>query len=165
MSADEVRQFPKVALGSDSPLTAQGDLLDEIRCAHQALLAPVADLYKYVLCSPARLLGLRNGEGTFRVGAVADLVAVRDIGLPPAETLTSLSYREIELVLLGGRVQLASEELKGRLPASASEGLQPLCIEGIVRWIRAPLARLFEETVAHLGESIFLGGRQVRLAS
>ena len=165
MSADEVRQFPKVALGSDSPLTAQGDLLDEIRCAHQALLAPVAHLYNYVLCSPAQLLRLRNGEGTFRVDAVADLVAVRDIGLPPAETLSSLSYKEIELVLLGGRVQLASEELKGRLHASACEGLQPLCVEGIVRWIRAPLACLFEETMAHLGESIFLGGRKVRLAS
>jgi hypothetical protein len=43
--------------------------------------------------------------------------------------------------------------------------LQPLSIEGIVRWIRAPLNWLFEETQARLHGDIYLGGRQVSLGS
>jgi cytosine/adenosine deaminase-related metal-dependent hydrolase/SAM-dependent methyltransferase len=162
---DEIRRCGRVALGSDSPLTAQGDLLDEVHCAHELLEAPPVDLYSYITRQPVDLLGLKNGEGTFRVGSYADLIAVRDTGLAPAETLPTLSYREIELVLLAGRVQLASPELKQRLPQSACEGLQPLSVEGTVRWIRAPLDRLFEETVPHLQGDIYLGGKQVCLGS
>jgi cytosine/adenosine deaminase-related metal-dependent hydrolase/SAM-dependent methyltransferase len=162
---DEIRQFGRVALGSDSPLTAQGDLLDEVRCAHKLLQAPPVELYSYITRRPADLLGLKNGEGTLRVGSLADLVVVRDSGLPPAETVAALSHREIELVLLAGRVQLASPELKQRLPQSACEGLQPLSMEGAVRWIRAPLDRLFEETVPHLQGDIYLGGKQVCLGN
>ena len=161
MSAEEIRRFPKVALGSDSPLTAEGDLLDEVRCARRMLQAPDTDIYGYVTQKAARLLHLENGEGRLRADGVADLIAVRDTGLTPARTLTTSSYREVELVLLGGRVQLVSPELKQRLPVAACEGLQPLSIEGLVRWIRAPLDWLFVETAAHLRSEIFLGGKRV----
>ncbi len=161
MTASDIAKFPKVSLGSDSPLTADGDLLDEVRCAHEALQTPAADLYRYVTRQPAQLLGLKNGEGTFRVGGIADLIAVRDRGWSPAQTLCTLSYRDVELVLLGGRVQLASRELRKRLPESACAGLQPLLVEGILRWVRAPLEQLFLKTEAHLGGPIYLGGKQV----
>jgi cytosine/adenosine deaminase-related metal-dependent hydrolase/ubiquinone/menaquinone biosynthesis C-methylase UbiE len=165
LTHDEIRQFGRVALGSDSPLTAHGDLLDEVRCAHRLLQTPPIELYSYITEQPAGLLGLKNGEGTLRVGSFADLVAVRDMGLPPAETVTVLSYREIELVLLAGQVQLASPEMKQRLPQNACAGLQSLSIEGTVRWVRAPLDLLFQETTAHLQGEIYLGGRQVRIGS
>jgi cytosine/adenosine deaminase-related metal-dependent hydrolase/ubiquinone/menaquinone biosynthesis C-methylase UbiE len=165
MSSKEIRGFPKVALGSDSPLTGQGDFLDEVRCASRVLQMPAIDLYGYVTRQAARLLNLRNGEGKFSVGGVADLIAVRETGITPAETLANLSYREVELVLLGGRVQLASAEVRQRLPSSAYEGLQPLSIEGVVRWIRAPLRRLFERTVRHLHGDIYLGGKRVCLGA
>jgi cytosine/adenosine deaminase-related metal-dependent hydrolase/SAM-dependent methyltransferase len=165
MSPAEIAKFPRVSLGSDSPLTADGDLLDEVRCAHEALQTPAPDLYRYVTRQPAQLLGLKNGEGTFRIGGTADLIAVRDTGSSPAETLCKLSYREVELVLLGGRVQLASAELRKRLPDSACEGLQLLSIEGVIRWVRAPLKRLLLETEAHLDGQIYLGGKQVCIGS
>jgi cytosine/adenosine deaminase-related metal-dependent hydrolase/SAM-dependent methyltransferase len=165
MPPSEIRRFPKVSLGSDSPLTAQGDLLDEVSCAHHFMEAPAAELYDYVTQQPARILALRNGEGTIRVGNTADLIAVRDTALTPAETLPTLSYRDIELVLLAGRVQLASAEMRQRLPPAARDGLQPISVEGVVRWIRAPLDWLFEQTQAHLRGDIYLGGKQVRRGS
>jgi cytosine/adenosine deaminase-related metal-dependent hydrolase len=165
MSDKEILGFPKVALGSDSPLTAQGDFLDEVRCASQLLQTPSTDLYGYVTRQAARLLNLRNGAGSFNIDGVADLIAVHETGLTPAETLATLSYREVELVLLGGRVQLASTEVRNRLPRRSCEGLQPLSIEGIVRWIRAPLSRLFEQTAKHLHGDIYLGGKQVCLGT
>lgn len=161
ISADQLVRFPKVALGSDSPLTADGDLLDEIRCAYQMLRVPAEQIYSYVTRQPAALLCLGNGEGTLRVGSVADLIAIRDPSLSPAEALTPLSHRDVELVLIGGRVQLVSPELKQRLPFSACEGLQPLCVDSTVKWIRAPVGRLFREAQAHLGNDLYLGGKHV----
>ena len=165
MSPAEIRQFPRVCLASDSPLTAQGDLLDEVSCAHRFMDTPAIELYDYVTQQPARILASRNGEGTIRVGGAADLIAVRDAALTPAETLSTLSYREIELVLVAGRVQLASAEMKNRLPSGACKDLQPLSIEGLVRWVRAPLDWLFEETRARLRGDIHLSGKRVCLGS
>ena len=165
LSPQEIGGLPNVAIGSDSPLTASGDLLDEVHCASQLLQSPADVIYEYVTRQPAKLLHLRNGEGKLRIGGLADLIAVRNTGLTPAETLLTLSHCDVDLVLLGGRVQLASEELMRRLPAGLCEGLQPLAMEGVVRWIRAPLDRLFAQTRTHLGEDIYLGGKQVRLAS
>ena len=165
LSSAQIREFPKIAIGSDSPLTAKGDLLDEIGCANRLLTSSAADIYKYVTRQPANLLHLPNGEGNLRIGGLADLLAVRDTALTPAETLVSLSHRDVELVLLGGCVQLGSAEIMRRLPASAVVGLQPLTVNGIVRWIRAPVERLLAETSAHLGEEIYLGGKRVSFAA
>lgn len=136
-------------------------MLDEVRFAHETLECPAAEMYRYVTRQPAQLLGLNNGEGALRVGGMADLIAVRDTGASPAKTLCNCSYRDVELVLLGGRVQLASAELRKRLPDSACAGLQLLSIEGILRWVRAPVERLFLETEAHMEGPIYLGGKQV----
>ena len=56
--------------------------------------------------------------------------------------------------MIGGRVQLASMEMSERLPLEALSGTDPLCIEGTVRWIRAPIQWLFEQTAAHLAGEI-----------
>jgi cytosine/adenosine deaminase-related metal-dependent hydrolase len=165
LCSEQIQALPKIAIGSDSPLTAKGDLLDEIRCANSLLTSSPADIYKFVTRQPANLLHLRNGEGNLRIDAFSDLIAVRDTGLSPAETLVTLSHRDVELVLLGGCVHLASAELMQRLPASALVGLQPLIVDGVVRWIRAPVDRLLVETSAHLGQDIYLGGKRVSIAA
>jgi hypothetical protein len=87
---------------------------------------------------------------------------VRDTGLSPAETLASLSHHDIEFVVIGGCVQLASREILHRLPRLVTTGLRPLEIEGTTRWIRAPLRRLFADAQKHLGDEIRLGGKRVR---
>jgi cytosine/adenosine deaminase-related metal-dependent hydrolase/SAM-dependent methyltransferase len=157
-----VQGLPNVALGSDSPLTSQGDLLDEIRFATEAVGMPAEDLYRLVTTGAAQALRLKNGEGTLRIGAVADFVAVLDHGLSPADTLASISFREVEFVVVGGCVQLASSDVVARLPRSVTTGLRPLEINGEVRWIRAPLERLFAETQCHLPGEVNLGGKRVR---
>jgi cytosine/adenosine deaminase-related metal-dependent hydrolase/SAM-dependent methyltransferase len=156
--------LPLLALGSDSPLTAAGDLLDEIRFAAETVGLPVEQLYSLVTTRAARVLRLKSGEGTLRVGALADFIAARDTGQSPARRLASLDYRDVELVVVGGHVQLASREVFSRLPRLVTTGLRPLEIEGEVRWIRAPLSRLFDQARKHLPGEIKLGGRRVRHA-
>lgn len=162
LSREDIASFQNVALGSDSPITACGDLLDEIRFAHQHTGIDPHILYSLVASKPARLLRLKRGESTLCPSAYADFIAVLDRQLSPAETLAGLSYRDVELVVLGGRVQLASPELKERLPCNLAIGLEPLAIENEIRWIRAPLDYLFAETEKHLGQEIYLGGKPVR---
>src|SRR4029077_9126291 len=150
-----IQSLHKVALGSDSPLTAQGDLLDEVRFAHEVSGVPTEDLYSMTTTRSAQMLRLHKSEGSLRVGGVGDFIAVRDSGLSPAQTLVSLSYRDIHLVLINGCVQLASPEMMVRLPRFATTGLRRLHIEENERWIRAPLHRLFAETRAHLRGDVF----------
>jgi cytosine/adenosine deaminase-related metal-dependent hydrolase/SAM-dependent methyltransferase len=156
-----IQSLHNVAIGSDSPLTAQGDLLDEVRFAHDVVGMPVEDLYSLVTTRSAQLLRLRDAEGAIRVGSAADFVAVRDTGATPARTLVSLSHRDIELVVIAGSVQLASVPMLARLPRFAATGLRSLSVGGEIRWIRAPLRRLLAETHAHLSGDIRLGGKRV----
>jgi cytosine/adenosine deaminase-related metal-dependent hydrolase/SAM-dependent methyltransferase len=165
LSAEDIRCINRVAIGSDSPLTAEGDLLDEVRFARQISYLLPEELYNAVTLRASELLYLKNGEGGLRVASWADVMAVRDTGRTPAGSLAELSYQDVELVLVGGRVQLASAEMIKRLPPRAIAGLQPLSIEDTVRWIRAPLDRLFEQTRAHLRGEIRLGGKRVSLGN
>jgi cytosine/adenosine deaminase-related metal-dependent hydrolase len=161
LSPEAIESLPRLALGSDSPLTCAGDLLDEVRFACDLTQLLPDTMYHLVTSRAAQLLRLREGQGSLRPGGVADIIAVRDRGRSPAETLTALSYRDVELVLIGGRVHLASDELRQRLAEGTRTGLQAITVEDTVRWVRAPLERLFRETETHLPEGIFLGGKRV----
>lgn len=141
----------RLALGNDSPLTAEGDLLDEARFAMQFSGISASVAHRMVTTAPASILRLRNGEGTIRESGFADLVAVRNTGLDFADRLHALSLHDVELVIIGGRIQLAADALLERLPLAAKQGLEPLSIDGSIRWLRAPVAALFEKTERVLG--------------
>jgi cytosine/adenosine deaminase-related metal-dependent hydrolase len=151
----------RIVLGSDSPLTASGDLLDEIHFACFRVGIEARELYRQVTSGPSQVFRMENGEGSVIPGAAADLIAVRDLRETPATTLSQLSYKDIELVLVGGRVQLASETVRRRLPEELTSGLKPLCIEKTLRWVRAPLGRMFGEAERILGCGVRLGGKRV----
>jgi cytosine/adenosine deaminase-related metal-dependent hydrolase len=152
----------KVALGNDSPLTATGDLLDEIRFAlRHCDLSPQA-AYRMVTTAPAAILHLRNSEGSIKKSGAADLIAVRDTGQNTIERLWNLSARDVEFVMIAGRVQLVSEALLERLPLTMTRGLEPLCIGGTIRWLRAPVRALLQKAEEVLGKGeVRLGSRAI----
>ncbi|MGB6689830.1 MAG: methyltransferase domain-containing protein [Terracidiphilus sp.] len=152
----------KVALGSDSPLTADGDLLDEIRFAIHFCGASPEAAYRMVTEAPASILRLSNGEGSIRALGRADLIAIRDTNCDASDRLRDLSAADVELVLIGGRVQLASDSMMDRLPAFTTEGLEPLSIDDTIRWLRAPIRRLLSKAEAVLGAgAVRLGGKPI----
>lgn len=158
----QLASIPHLTLGNDSPLTAEGDLLDEIRFAIRACgLTPEA-AWTMVTEAPATILRLHKKEGTLQPGGVGDLVVVKDTGKPPADTLSELTMRDVELVIIGGRVQLVSPALLERLPARIRGELEPLCAGGIMRWLRAPVSYLLRRAEQVLGAGqVRLGGRVV----
>jgi cytosine/adenosine deaminase-related metal-dependent hydrolase len=160
-SREKLASIEQVLIGSDSPLTAAGDLLDEVRVAHEEIGVPAIELYRMLLTSPGSALRLNDGQGTIRPRAVADMIAVRDKGASPAGTLAQMQTADVELVIVGGRVQLASDTLFRKLPTELRSGLQPLGLQDRLLWIRAPLTRLFAEAEKVL-DNIRIGNKQVR---
>lgn len=155
-----------VALGNDSPLTAEGDLLDEIRFVMHSCGIPPETVYRMVTEAPAAILRLKDGEGSIGVSGTGDLIAVRDTGEDAADRLRTLSAVDVEFVMIEGRVQLASEAILERLPLPAKHGLEPVWIDGTIRWLRAPVKELLQKTEEVLGKGeVRLGGKTVRIAS
>ncbi|MEO8727533.1 MAG: methyltransferase domain-containing protein [Acidobacteriaceae bacterium] len=160
---EAITDHQNVALGSDSPLTSAGDLLDEVRFACTSVGISAPEIYRQVTSSAARVLRLSEGQGYLRLGGVADCFAVRDRGNSPAERLAGLSAADVELVLLRGEIQLASAEILDRLSVNdPTHGLAPLFIADRRLWVRAPLIRMFRDTYAALGTDWKLGGKAVR---
>jgi hypothetical protein len=125
----------RIALGTDSPLTAEGDLLDEIRFAREFGAA-------------ARQLVGSGARDVLRLPMRPDdWIAVREFGAAP------------ELVVIGGEIRLISPALAAGLPRDVAAGFHWLCVEGrppvLVRW---DIPGLIEETRGYLRE-IQLGGR------
>jgi cytosine/adenosine deaminase-related metal-dependent hydrolase len=155
-------EIENVALGNDSPLTAEGDLLDEIRFAMDICAISPASAYRMVTEAPAKILRLEDIDGRIRESGLADLIAIRDTGADAADRLQSLSVHDVEFVMVSGQVQLASEAVMARLPLSVKPGLEPLSIDGTMRWLRAPVERLSQRAEEVLGiGKVRLGCRRV----
>lgn len=150
-----------VALGNDSPLTAEGDLLDEIRVAVQ-LGTPADKIYEMVTEIPAGIFQLRQGEGTIRLGGIADLLIVTDTGEPPAQRLLSLTHRDIQLMIRGGQIVLASNQFIQQSGTILPEPMQPVSFDDLDWWTSLDVQSRWNETTQILSSDILLAGRNVR---
>jgi cytosine/adenosine deaminase-related metal-dependent hydrolase/ubiquinone/menaquinone biosynthesis C-methylase UbiE len=161
-TSEVLARVDTVVLGSDSSLTAAGDLLDEVRLAHSDVGISPAEVYRMLFVRPRAVFRLQRGEGALRPGAAADLIAVRDTEESPAMTVVKMKSWDVELVVIGGRVQLASQRMMAVLPGELTLGLQALEVDGQIRWVRAPLGRLFAGAMPALGSNLKIGKKQVR---
>ncbi|MBI1940226.1 MAG: amidohydrolase family protein [Acidobacteria bacterium] len=156
-----VEHLGRVALGTDSALTAQGDLLDEIAVAHRQGRISPERIYSLVTERAADVLRLQEGEGTLRPGAPADLVAIKEGGLAPAESLIRSNFRQVELVMVGGQPQLVSPAVARLFPKEMLAGFEPLQVNGAARMVRAPVGWLWEEAKKRLGVQVRLAGKLI----
>jgi cytosine/adenosine deaminase-related metal-dependent hydrolase len=146
-----------IALGSDSALTADGDLLDEMWVAHRSVGAD--RLYGMVTSAPARMFRLPTGFGQISHGGPADLLVIKDSGQPPA---TALLENLPELVIVRGRVRLVSSEFAPRCPLGILKSLRPLEVEGRATYrIAEPVSSLVNETRKFLQEAPRLAGKAI----
>jgi cytosine/adenosine deaminase-related metal-dependent hydrolase len=138
-----------VALGSDSSLTAAGDLIDELQVARQFVDPPT--LYHMVTEIPREMLVVPRRPG--------DVILFADHQSTPADTL--VSGARPDLVLIGGRVALVSDTFKERLPQSHIRGLFRFRVCDKVFYCRCNVADLCRKTAAILGSDFRLAGRKV----
>jgi cytosine/adenosine deaminase-related metal-dependent hydrolase len=149
----------RMALGTDSALTAQGDLIDELCVARRVAHLEAARLYRMVTSDAAELLRLPSGTGHIAENGPADLIAIRDRGLSPASSLFGM---QVELVMIGGKAKLVSADLARRIPQRAKPHLEPISVEDRGEYLIAtPVRRMLEITAECLGEPVSLAGRRV----
>ena len=153
----------RLALGSDSPITAAGDLLDEIDYLYAQAGLDSDVIYRMVTTSPAKIFHLNDSQGRIAESGVADLIAVRGNYDTPALAISELTIGDVELVLLAGRAQMASPSIYARLPYDLRSGMELIEVGAYQRWIRAPLQDLFASAQSVLGQQkLQLAGREVR---
>jgi cytosine/adenosine deaminase-related metal-dependent hydrolase len=142
-----------VILGTDSALTAQVDLIDELEVARRTHQLSADNLFEMVTTRSARVLRLNDGEGMIRDGGVADLLIVEDQGQSPAEALQRMRP---EIVMVRGKVRLVS-------PRFVNTGeWHAINVEGRGNWFTdVNFPSLHEETVRALGPEYRLAGRRV----
>ncbi len=147
-----------IALGTDSALTAPGDLLDALRAAQSIWKLSPARLYSMVTTTAARILRLTDGQGEIREGGAADLIVVRDRGKRPAETV--LDLRSVEMMIVGGKIKLVSE----RFAELAEPGFERIAIAERGKFlVDAPIRTMVQVAAARLGAAFRLAGRRVRI--
>lgn len=154
-----------IALGTDSALTASGDILDALRAARAVWKLSAGKLYRLVTENAARVLRLRDGQGHIEEGGAADLIVVQDGGASPAQTL--LELRGVEMSIIGGKVRLVSNRLIGHVkPRFGSKEFQSITVESRGRvWIDANAADLYRETASRLGGGFKIAGRRLRIST
>lgn len=95
-----------VTLGTDSSLTNEYCLLEELRVAQRETGLPDERLYEMVTSTAASILRLRDGEGSLSRGGVGDILLIRDRGGNPCKSLLQATAADVEAVFLGGAVKL-----------------------------------------------------------
>ena len=153
LCASALQSDLNVILGTDSALTAQVDLIDELEVARRTHPLSADDLFEMVTTRSARVLRLSDGEGTIREGGVADLVIVEDHGQSPAEALQQMRP---EMVMVRGKIRLVSPRFLD------TKEWHAINVEGRGNWFTdVNLPALHEETVRALGPEYRLAGRRV----
>jgi cytosine/adenosine deaminase-related metal-dependent hydrolase len=146
-----------IALGTDSAISAAGDMQDEVDSA--ARIAGRERVYRMVTSDAAAILRLGGGEGAIRAGGVADLAAFRDRGQVPCEALAALSP---EMVVVDGSVRLLSLDMARSRTAGLIKGGQQLGLEDRGEWIvDGDAAACRDAAVPFVGPNLFLAGRRI----
>jgi cytosine/adenosine deaminase-related metal-dependent hydrolase len=127
LEADALDLLPRLALGSDSRISGERDLLAELALARELTGWGEARLEALVTCQAAALLELPD-RGTLTPGCLGD-VLVLPAGLP----LSRARRTDVRLVLVGGVPRHADAELAAAWGRDA--GLAPVEVDGESRFL------------------------------
>jgi cytosine/adenosine deaminase-related metal-dependent hydrolase len=125
-----------IAIGSDSRLTAQGDLLDEMKEALSLLPGRPVVVVRMVTSGGVELLGLTKA-GNLIYADYADFIVVRS-GYDDAVTLCNSRRADLALVVKGGIPQIGDPEVMAKF--SHIETV-PAILDGKPKAIYADLAK------------------------
>jgi cytosine/adenosine deaminase-related metal-dependent hydrolase len=101
-------------LGSDSRLTGEGDLLDELQCARRLGLIDDSRLEAAVGTTAARVLGL--SPPSLAPGSLADITLL-------ARPLLGATTKDVLLVIVSGEIRLLDPDLAGAFGAWLPAGV------------------------------------------
>lgn len=113
-----VREFSDahlLAIGSDSRLTGERDLLDELRVARSTMQISQDALFRAVTTDAAKILRLRE-VGAIARGMRADLVILPNTFRSAADALGNISRADLRAVVVGGMFRIADSDFAALMP-------------------------------------------------
>ena len=162
----DVRAFDdadRLALGSDSRLSGEGDLLDELKAAHATRQLSAEGLARTVTTGAAQLLRLK-AAGRLAPGAPADLTIIRPLAACPFDALVTAARTDVRMTMIDGKPCVSEPMLAGAFKAAGVAAMAAR-VDGaprvVARWIGRHVSQMqlqepgFE--VLHPGERS-LGG-------
>jgi cytosine/adenosine deaminase-related metal-dependent hydrolase len=127
----------RLAIGSDSRLSGEGDLLDEIRAARATRQISAQSLFRAVTSGAGRMLRQRQA-GTLRRGVPADLAVTRRVAEDPYESLARATRADVRMTMIDGTPLVADPALAGVFAARRA-GFRRARVDGLprllARWI------------------------------
>ena len=143
----DVRAFDdadRLALGSDSRLSGERDLLDELQSAHGTRQLSAEGLARTIGAGAAQLLRLEDG-GCIEVGARADLTVLRPAETCPFDTLVNASRGDVRMTMISGEPAVAEPAMQCAFDASGVDS-SPALLDGsprlVARWIGRHVSRM-----------------------
>jgi cytosine/adenosine deaminase-related metal-dependent hydrolase len=143
----DVRAFDdadRLALGSDSRLSGERDLLDELQSAHATRQLSAEGLARTISTGAAQLLRLDEG-GRIESGARADLTVFNARQNCPFDTLVNSSRGDVRLTMIGGEPVVAESTLAPLFEATGVDA-SPALLDGsprlVARWIARRVQRM-----------------------
>jgi len=128
----------RLLLGSDSRLSGERDLMEELRLALDHYGLTPAQLLGLVTRDAARILGL-HGRGRLSPGAHADLLIVEDRGGDPVRSLLGLTRGEIRAIVRDGVPRIADPDFAHWFAAFDIDAV-PVTLDGRPKLIDRRLA-------------------------
>ena len=138
----DVRPFDdadRLALGTDSRLSGDGDLLDELKAARSTGQLSAEGLARTVSIGAARLLRLPEA-GRLEAGLPADLTVIRPVASCPFDTLVGATRTDIRLTMLDGKPAIGEPQLAAAF-RSAGVRSMPARVDGAARIVAAWIGR------------------------
>lgn len=126
----------RLALGSDSRLTAAGDLLDELRAAQAESDLSPQELFQLVTLVPRRLAGL-DAVGDLQPGMRANLILLPRQA-DPYQALINACRHDLALVMRNGQPLIGLPALLENWPGKT---FQAAMLDGTPRLVHPRLAR------------------------
>jgi cytosine/adenosine deaminase-related metal-dependent hydrolase len=129
----------RVALGTDSRLSGERDLLDELRVAAATSALPADTLLGMVSWAAADLLR-QPGAGRIVPGGPADLIVIPNAASHPAAALLRAARRDVRLVIVGGR-PLVGDPACAEVFAARGVATRPLVVDAAPKVADAAVVR------------------------
>jgi cytosine/adenosine deaminase-related metal-dependent hydrolase len=138
----DVRAFDdadRLALGSDSRLSGEGDLLDELKAAHATRQLSTEGLARTVTAGAAQLLRLKRA-GKLAAGGRADLAVIRGLASCPYDSLVMATRSDVRLTMIDGRSCIGEPSLAAAFTATGAVSM-PARVDGAPRLVASWIGR------------------------
>jgi len=137
---DDPDMRARVAIGSDSRISGERDLLDELKVAGRAATVTPKELLHMVTSGPAALLRLRTA-GQIAIGRPADLTVLPNHAGDAGAALMNASRKDVRLVMIAGR-PLAGDAAFAPVFKERRVDTRAAVVDGVHKLLDASIARL-----------------------